>query len=70
MEEIMVTYMGEVYLTEREAAKRYNYSVYWFQKKRYEQRGPRYKKVGMSRRVLYPLIETDEWFKNQINFII
>ena len=48
------------YISEKEATARYPYSVYWFQRKRWEGGGPPYLKIG--NRVMYPVPETDEWF--------
>lgn len=52
--------IDKIYLSEKEASQRYNYSQFWFQRKRWEGSGPKFLKVG--RKILYPLIETDEWF--------
>ena len=48
------------YLSEKEAAARYPYSRFWFQRKRWEGGGPPYIKVA--NRVMYPVPETDNWF--------
>ena len=47
-------------LTEQQASVLYNYSRYWFQKKRWEGGGPPYKKIGRS--VRYSAKELSEWF--------
>jgi hypothetical protein len=47
-------------LTERQAAVLYNYSRFWFQKKRWKGGGPPYKKIGVS--VRYPAKELAVWF--------
>lgn len=48
------------YISEIEAAERYPYSRFWFQRKRWEGGGPPYVKVA--NRVMYPVPETDDWF--------
>ena len=47
-------------LTEQQAAVLYNYSRFWFQKKRWKGGGPPYRKIGKS--VRYPAKELADWF--------
>ena len=47
-------------ISEKEAAQRYPYSVKWYQRMRWQGGGPPYIKVRG--RVMYPLMELDEWF--------
>lgn len=54
--------MNEVYLTEKEASNRYKYSKFWFQRSRWAGNGPYFLKIRG--KVLYPLEETDKWFKS------
>lgn len=54
--------MKKIYQSESEASNRYNYSKYWFQKSRWAGYGPPFLKIRG--KVLYPLEETDAWFKN------
>jgi hypothetical protein len=55
--------MDAYYLTQKEAAVRYGYSVAWFRKQRAFGEGPKFIQLIKSGRVLYPIVETDEWFK-------
>lgn len=50
----------KLYLSEKEAAERYGYSCFWFQRQRWLGTGPKFLKLG--RKILYPLVQTDEWF--------
>jgi hypothetical protein len=52
------------YLSEKKAAKRYSLSTHWFQRKRWAGNGPPYIKVNGNGKILYPIAETDEWFKS------
>ena len=54
--------IDQLYITEKEAAYRYGYSVQWFQRSRWQggDYGPKYLKIRG--KVLYPLKETDKWF--------
>lgn len=60
----MIEIMGKSYLTEKEASKRYGYSISWFRITRKKNKGeyPKYIKLQGKGRVLYPLLETDQWF--------
>lgn len=52
--------LGNEYITDKEASKRYGFSQDWFIQNRYRGNGPSYIKIQGS--VLYPLKETDKWF--------
>lgn len=60
----MINIMGIDYLTVKEAAHRYGYSKAWFDLRRDQDKGPIYIKILGKGRILYPLTQTDEWFKN------
>lgn len=62
----MIEMMGEQYLTEKEASARYSYSQSWFMRARVQGYGPRYIQLRDHGRVLYPLEDTDKWFKNKM----
>jgi len=53
--------MNTLYLTETEASQRYKYSVFWFQRCRWSGDGPPFLKI--KRKILYPIEDTDAWFK-------
>lgn len=58
--------LGKKFMTDKETADRYGYSQAWFIKARAERTGPKYIQINNNGRVLYPLIETDEWFKKRM----
>lgn len=51
----------KIYMNEVEASHRYGYSRQWFQRERWKGTGPKFVKINNGR-VLYPILETDEWF--------
>ncbi|KTC81714.1 helix-turn-helix transcriptional regulator [Legionella brunensis] len=53
--------LNKLYIDETEAAYRYGYSRYWFQRERWKGTGPKFIKIK-SGKVLYPIKETDAWF--------
>ena len=53
----------KLYINETEAAYRYGYSIAWFQRARCKGGGPSFIKINNGR-VLYPVKETDKWFKS------
>jgi hypothetical protein len=55
---------NKLLINEIEASERYGLSRQWFQRARWEGGGPAF--VKMSARVLYPLEETDSYFKSRI----
>jgi|HubBroStandDraft_2_1064218.scaffolds.fasta_scaffold00250_15 predicted DNA-binding transcriptional regulator AlpA len=63
----MISIMGKEFLTDKEASARYGYSQAWFIKARSEKYGPKYVQMKEHGRVLYPLEETDKWFKNKMD---
>lgn len=63
----MIDILGKKYLTDKEASERYGYSQRWFIQQRQLSKGPKYFQLkGTKGRVLYPLIETDKWFKDNL----
>lgn len=62
----MIAIIGKEYLTLKEASKRYGHSCSWFVREREKGEGPPYIQIKERGRVLYPLQETDEWFKKRI----
>lgn len=62
----MIEVMEKKYLTDKEAASRYGYSVAWFKKTRQDKKGPPFLQLEAHCRVLYPLEETDAWFKKRL----
>lgn len=58
--------MGKQYLTDKEAAARYGYSQSWFIRGRTQKFGPPFVQLEEHGRVLYPLEETDAWFKKKL----
>jgi hypothetical protein len=62
----MIEMMGEQYLTEKEAEKRYGYSSSWFARSRVQKFGPHYVQLKPHGRVLYPLESTDKWFRSKM----
>jgi hypothetical protein len=65
-EKYMVEILGVKYITEKEAAQRYGYSSWWFIKARRQEYGPHYIQIMTFGRILYPLEETDEWFRKRM----
>jgi len=62
----MIKILGKEFMNDKEAADRYGYSQSWFIKARVQSNGPKYIQVAENSRVLYPVIETDEWFKKKM----
>jgi predicted DNA-binding transcriptional regulator AlpA len=62
----MKVILGEEFITDKEAAMRYGYSQSWFIRKRIKGDGPKYKQIANHGRVLYPVVETDAWFKEKM----
>ena len=62
----MISILGITYLTDKEASKRYGYSVSWFQYQRSKKNPPPYVKLQGRGRVYYPLDATDNWFKENM----
>ena len=66
----MIEIIDTQYLTSKEAAKRYGYSSSWFQMRRSKNLSPKFIKFHGKGKVLYPLKETDEWFKEMLKLKI
>ena len=62
----MVVLLGKQYLTEKEAAARYNYSCSWLQLQRSKKSGPPYLQMRGKGRIYYPIAEADKWFKENM----
>ena len=62
----MIVIMNKEYLTLKDASKRYGHSASWFIRERENGEGPPFMQLKEHGRVLYPLIETDEWFKKKM----
>lgn len=58
--------MGVTYLSDKEAACRYGYSQSWFRFCRSKKKGPKFVRLQGRGKALYPITETDEWFKRNI----
>jgi len=61
---------NQTLLTEKEASRKSPFSIFWFQKKRQDGKGPPFIRIG--RRVFYPELDLDEWFsshKRHVNLI-
>ncbi|GFE56399.1 AlpA family transcriptional regulator [Geobacter sp. AOG1] len=56
--------MEKLNLNEVEAAERYGLSVHWFRRARWAGGGPQFIKMGS--KVLYPIAETDAFFKSRM----
>lgn len=54
----------KLYQSEKEAAVRYSLSSDWFKRMRWSGNGPPYIKINGNGKLLYPIAETDEWFKS------
>jgi len=59
-EQPIVSIHARRYISEKEAADRYPYSRYWFQRMRCYGGGPPYLKIR--NRIMYPIPEIDTWF--------
>lgn len=64
----MIEILGIKYISDKEAAIRYGYSQSWFQRRRYKKLPPPFCKLENKGKVLYPLDETDKWFKDKMEF--
>lgn len=58
--------LGVQYITSKEASVRFGYSESWFKQRRMNRWPPKFVKIANKGKVLYPLIEIDEWFKKNI----
>lgn len=66
----MVEIVGIKYISDKEASKKYGFSISWFQRERFNKTGPRFIKLNGKGKVFYPVEETDNWFKNKMQYII
>ena len=64
----MLKIVDKVYLSTKEASRRYGFSVKWFEMKRWKRLEPKAVKVAGKGRVYYPLEETDNWFRQALQF--
>lgn len=62
----MYKILGVKYLTPIEVSKRYGFTVNWLKQRRHLGKNPMYVKHKECARILYPLIETDNWFKDNL----
>lgn len=62
----MIEVMGIKYITDKEAAVRYGYSKSWFTNNRWKKSGPKFVKMIGGAKIMYPLEETDKWFKDNM----
>ena len=60
----MIKLLGLEYITDKEASLKYGFSQDWFKKVRVQKRGPKY--IKLEGKVLYPVHDTDEWFRKNI----
>lgn len=58
--------MKVINLTEKQASNRYGKSPSWFQKRRNKKIPPFFHKCPETKRIYYPLQETDRWFCENI----
>ena len=64
----MIKILGEVYISPKEASRRYGFSVQWFQSKRSKKEAPEYVRVEGKGKVFYHLDNTDAWFRSAMHF--
>ena len=62
----MINILGTEYITDKEAAQRYGYSQSWFQQRRCKHLAPKFVKLQGKGKVFYPVTETDQWFRENI----
>lgn len=64
----MIELLGIKYISCKEAASRYGYSVNWFRELIYKKESPKFIRIRGRGKILYPLNDIDEWFrKNMIS---
>lgn len=63
----MLTFDGKIYITDKEAAKRYGYSAFWFQKQRSKHIGPPY--MRLFNKIYYEQDKLDEWFRKHMKVV-
>jgi hypothetical protein len=62
----MLEFQGKIYITDKEASKRYGYSTAWFQKQRWRKAGPPY--IRLIGKIYYVLDDIDKWFSNRLRY--
>lgn len=62
----MIKILGVDYLTRKEAAHRYGLSVSWFEQRQQRKEQPNFIKIRGKGKAFYPLVQTDEWFKQNL----
>jgi hypothetical protein len=62
----MIKLLSVEYLTRKEAAHRYGFSMSWFEQRQRLHDGPPFIKIRGKGKAYYPLHETDNWFKENI----
>lgn len=60
----MIEVDGLKYITDKEAAKIYGYSVSWFQKQRRKKQPPPFIQINGKGKVYYSIDELNKWFIN------
>ena len=60
----MIDLFGKKYITDKEAAKKYSYSVTWFKMQRCKKLEPHY--IKLHGRVYYEVDVLDKYFKEKI----
>lgn len=58
---------GKSYITEKEASKKYGYSLPWFRLSRKNGESPPFCRLSENSRILYPVEETNQWFKSKLS---
>jgi hypothetical protein len=64
----MKTWLGTEYITRKEAAHRYGFSISWFEQRQNKHEEPKFIKIRGKGKVYYPLEKTDLWFKNNMKY--
>jgi hypothetical protein len=62
----MVIINGKNYISEKEASNLYNYSISWFQQRRYKKLPPHFIRLEGRGKVYYSTDELDLWFRQNL----
>ena len=62
----MVVINGKNYISEKEAAGLYGYSISWFQRRRYKKEPPPFIRLEGKGKVYYSVDELNKWFKEHM----
>ena len=62
----MIEILGKKYVTDKELARKYGFSLSWFRNQRYKKQGLPYVKITGQGKILYDVELADEWFKKNI----